>query len=470
VLDGPFAKGFVFRDVKPEYAARPTFGAALGLYDAVVVPHRRNDPQPGAGPGDLGAEVSVTHCGEVVQLDREELLEAGAARRELGVDPDRRLVYLSAGGGGDPACEQALGAMIEALGGEPALHLLVGAGPLYGGRRFGGSNLTWFSEPMVSRYFGACDAAVSAAGYNTFHELLYLGVPSLFFAQPKIADDQARRVREARRQGACAEVADVADGAALLRCLREVLRPDTSNAMREACARLMPDNGAARCARQLLAPCYDAARLGWAAEVLTPALAHAAERAAGGSLAPISRWLPKLMPGEGGALPGGEAALEPVVQQLSPAAADEVRGVLAARPEARDLSACKDALLALLEAATRAEVAADTILSTLDTAMKKHPLSQEPHRHRLAWIASLAVALERMLEQAPGAQEPATLLQLYRVFPRLVDATAEQALGLFWDTVTSLAAQGLEPHEVVRRLQVFKASYPRITCQLLEQL
>ena len=470
VLDGPFSKGFIFRDVKAEYAARPTFRAALGLYDVVVVPHRSGDDQPGMRPDELATEVPVTHCGEVVQLDREELLDVDAARRQLGVEPGRRLVYLSGGGGGDPQSEQALGAMVQALGREPDLHLLVGAGPLYRGRRFGGPNLTWFTEPLVSRYFGACDAAISAAGYNTFHELLYLRVPTLFFAQPKIADDQARRVREAETKGACAAVADLWDGPALLHDLRELLRPEVRDAMQQACGRIIPENGAPRCARQLLAPVYDPARLGWAAEVLSPDLVHACERAAGGTLTPLSRWLPRLLPHGSCQLPGGEAALEPVVQQLSFSAAAEVRQALASRPDARDLSACKAALVTLLEIAERVEVSAETALATLDTAIKKHPLSQESHQRRVAWIASLAEGLAGLLEGHEHPGDPAGLLQLYRVFPRLVDADARQAMDLFQATVTRLSGQGLEPHEVVRRLQVLKTAHPRITCQLLAQL
>ena len=470
VLDGPFAKGFVFRDVKPEYAARPTFKAALGLYDVVVVPHRGGRQRSGPHPEALAPRSRVSHCGEVIQLDREELMEADAARRQLGVEPGRRLIYLSAGGGGDPACEQTLGAMVEALRDEPDLHLLVGAGPLYRGRRFGGPNLTWFSEPRVIHYLGACDAAVSAAGYNTFHELLYLGVPALFFAQPKIADDQAGRVREAAERGACAALKDVLDQAALRQGLRWILRPEVSRAMVEACGRILPLNGAPRCARDLLATSYDVARLGWAADLLSPGLVHAAERAAAGSLAPLARWLPRLLPGKGCDLPGGAATLDPLVQQLSPAAAAEVRQVLDSLPQARELEACKDALTALLETTARLELTAEEVLSTLDMATKKHPLSQEPHQGRAIWIAALARGLHHLLEPGSDFLSPAERLQLYRVFPRLVDADTSRATRLFVQTVSRLVDRQLDAHEIMCRLKVLKAAHPRIDSRLLAQL
>ena len=47
----------------------------------------------------------------------------------------------------------------------------------------------------MSRYFAAFDAAVAAAGYNAYHELIELGVPSLFVPMPRDTDDQPARAR-----------------------------------------------------------------------------------------------------------------------------------------------------------------------------------------------------------------------------------------------------------------------------------
>ena len=42
----------------------------------------------------------------------------------------------------------------------------------------------------MSRYFNAFDAAIAAAGYNAYHELIALGVPSLFVPMHRETDDQ----------------------------------------------------------------------------------------------------------------------------------------------------------------------------------------------------------------------------------------------------------------------------------------
>jgi UDP:flavonoid glycosyltransferase YjiC (YdhE family) len=57
-------------------------------------------------------------------------------------------------------------------------------------------------EFPLSRLFGAFDLAVSAAGYNSFHELLRFGIPTLFIPKLETAlDDQQGRARFAADKG-----------------------------------------------------------------------------------------------------------------------------------------------------------------------------------------------------------------------------------------------------------------------------
>src|SRR4029434_9623309 len=54
----------------------------------------------------------------------------------------------------------------------------------------------------LSRRFRAFDLAVSAAGYNSFHELLRFGIPTLFIPNQDTAlDDQQGRARFASDRG-----------------------------------------------------------------------------------------------------------------------------------------------------------------------------------------------------------------------------------------------------------------------------
>ena len=58
------------------------------------------------------------------------------------------------------------------------------------------------SEFPLSRYLRAFDLVISAAGYNSFHELLLAGVPAIFVPnEHPQQDDQLARARFVERQG-----------------------------------------------------------------------------------------------------------------------------------------------------------------------------------------------------------------------------------------------------------------------------
>ena len=102
----------------------------------------------------------------------------------------------------------------------------------------------------ISRYYAAFDAAVSAAGYNAFHELVRFRVPSLFVPMQRETDDQRARARYAEHAG----VGVAADGPAdprLERRLEVLLDPDRRLAVRERLDELRPANGPADAAQWL---------------------------------------------------------------------------------------------------------------------------------------------------------------------------------------------------------------------------
>jgi predicted glycosyltransferase len=229
---------FVYRPVRAEVAARPDFQAMLGLYDLLLVPETEVAVQVPEGARDR-----LVHVGPVISRERWELLPRAVAREKLGVRDDQRCVFVSAGGGGDRDAEAQIAASITALSGDPELSIVVGTGPLYRGRPF--PNVT--SLPgRAAEYSLAFDAAVCAAGYNTFGEMMFAGVPTAFLPQEKLADDQRARAEVAARSGAAALLERDSDIRAVV---RELL--DRPNA-REAATALVPENGARVAAAELL--------------------------------------------------------------------------------------------------------------------------------------------------------------------------------------------------------------------------
>ncbi|MCK6523974.1 hypothetical protein L6R49_21410 [Myxococcota bacterium] len=244
-------RALVARPVRPTMAEDPGYSGLLPLYQTVLVPD---------DAGSTRGETS-SGLGPILLREREELTPRAAARRALGVPEGQRAVWLSLGGGGDPAAMSTLPRLVDALRGR-GWHVVVAAGPLYDGEERRGEGVTWLERYAGMELLLGVDAAVSAGGYNAFHELMYAGVPTVFLPQPRVADDQEARVAQAVAAGA----------ARLARSLEDVPGLLESPGDPAAARALVPRNGARDAAARLLSTLLPAEDVARAAELLSPAL------------------------------------------------------------------------------------------------------------------------------------------------------------------------------------------------------
>lgn len=229
VLELARRRVLVQREVRSSFEAEDSYQALLPLYHRRIVPHAG-----GVGP--------------ILLREPEELLSREEARSVLGVPDGHRALYLTLGGGGDLAAPELLPKLAASLSGH---HLVVGAGPLYQGREVRGPGITWLSRYTPSELLPGVDVAVAAGGYNSFHELMAAGVPTVFLPQPRIADDQLARVQMAVEAGAGKLATSWRELPAIL--ASEVGSP-------EACRSLVPSGGgkaAALAALEGLIPAED---------------------------------------------------------------------------------------------------------------------------------------------------------------------------------------------------------------------
>lgn len=251
-LDLCRCKVFIHRPVKDDFAGRPDFQSMLPLYDLLLVPEHQATWAVRVPPA---LRRRTVYTGPVMSRERAELLPREAARQALGVPGEERVVYVSAGGGGDPGAERDLQAVCAALrgpGAPPGLHLVVGAGPLYRGRPLRGPGLTWLTDAGAAELMAGVDVAVCAAGYNTFHELMHAGVPAVFLPQEKVADEQGRRAALAVGAGAGVMLASSGDAPALQAAVAGLLEPAARAAAAAAAQALSPKNHARDAAAALL--------------------------------------------------------------------------------------------------------------------------------------------------------------------------------------------------------------------------
>jgi UDP:flavonoid glycosyltransferase YjiC (YdhE family) len=168
-----------------------------GAFDAVLEP---GELAAAEDRGPTVARRSEVHAvAPIVLLDRSELLPREEAARELGLDPGAVNVLVALGQGSEvrAATERCL----RHLAGREGVGVAALSSALAGLAAAPEGVVELRATYPISRYYAAFDAAVSAAGYNAYHELIALGVPSLFVPMPRETDDQPARARFAAEAG-----------------------------------------------------------------------------------------------------------------------------------------------------------------------------------------------------------------------------------------------------------------------------
>ncbi|XXF78866.1 glycosyltransferase [Myxococcaceae bacterium GXIMD 01537] len=238
---------FVFREQRPEASGAPLLQATLPMYDLVIVPH-----EDAAQVGPVPEPHKVRAVGPILIRERDELPTREAARRALGLPEQGTLLYASFGGGGDPEAGRALALTAQVARELPGVELVVGAGPLLreAPPAVDGARVLTGRYPALD-FLPAFDAAVSAAGYNSVHELLYAGVPSVLVPFERGLDDQGKRAREVAAGGAGLSCVPLTrDG--LARAVREVLQPEVRARLSGAAREHVRGNGASGAAKAIL--------------------------------------------------------------------------------------------------------------------------------------------------------------------------------------------------------------------------
>jgi hypothetical protein len=321
----------VARRVKESFAADDPYRALLPLYERHIVPDER-----GVGP--------------ILIREREELLARDEARRALGIAAGRRAVYLTLGGGGDLSAPATLPALAARLR-ERGWHVVVAAGPLYQGPELRGEGISWIDRYCPLELFAGLDAAVSAGGYNAFHELMFAGVPTVFLPQPRVADDQRERAEAAVAAGAGRIAARLEEVAELLEAPGDA----------ERARALVPHNGARAAAIAALATVLPPGDLALASEVLTPKLLAQLNSAA----APSQKML-EVIRVVGGESPSQQARRRALLEELRD------QGVEIAEPNAAPAGAGAR-VERFLDLVRRLSVPIDAALALTRALKKKFP-------------------------------------------------------------------------------------------------
>lgn len=243
---------YVYRHQDPAVATSELVQRHLDLFDRILVPD--DDGAADDYPVPRGARKRLAFVGRVHGFDHARAWSRERVREYFGVQPDQRLILVAAGGGGDG--RDALVHLVRAVAADERSFVLAGYGPLHRGDLIHAPNVVPLTEGNASRFFPGLDAAVSAAGYNAYEELLAARVPALFFAQPKGMDRQDLRVARGLGLGLHGELPSADASADVIRGrLEQLLDGELGTRVRAALAERAPPQGALGAAVEIAALC-----------------------------------------------------------------------------------------------------------------------------------------------------------------------------------------------------------------------
>ncbi|MCK7616050.1 glycosyltransferase family protein [Roseibium sediminicola] len=213
------------------------FLPALNAFDAVI------EPGELAEELDLGPTTSqrerVLEVAPVLHIDPSSRLPRPMARQALGLSEDAIVVAMQLGGGNNYALDDLKTRIVEGLLENSEVLILDITSPI----RTGVLSEKPYAERVIPielfpafRYSNGFDAAVSAAGYNAFHENIIGGIPTLFVPNEGIDMDlQVNRAIWAELAGCSLVLRRDLHQPKLCELLSQLLDPHARESMRRAC-------------------------------------------------------------------------------------------------------------------------------------------------------------------------------------------------------------------------------------------
>lgn len=199
---------------------------------------------------DRESESTRKYCKPIVLLDSKEVHDRDIVRKSLGITPSNKLFYIQLGAGNINDIRVDYEIIIKCILKNPNHIILLGESIIGERISITGDRIKTIRSYPNAQYFKGIDFAISAVGYNTFHELLYFKVPTLFIPNIKTQqDDQVKRAKLAEEKGVAL-------------CLKEISETYLDDAIRQMCLqeknmkenihKIHQENGAGEAARYIL--------------------------------------------------------------------------------------------------------------------------------------------------------------------------------------------------------------------------
>jgi UDP:flavonoid glycosyltransferase YjiC (YdhE family) len=212
-------------------------------------------------PGDIasandGGATRDFRCGVMTVppirlLDREEMLDRSTAAARLGLDLQKPAVLIQLGADITRDVAALVDRILAALAPHPDVQPVLAEWNISAVPLDLWPTLRRLRGFPFSRYYSAFDFSISAAGYNSFNELIAFQVPTIFLSNTNRAtDDQPARAFFAQENGAALALPEH-DAVGLRVGIESLLQEKARSFLKANCQKLMQPNGAAAAAEAI---------------------------------------------------------------------------------------------------------------------------------------------------------------------------------------------------------------------------
>ncbi len=176
------------------------------FYDYIIAPHSKGNAKI---PVPITKKKHLFWSNEILIREKSELQSREEIRKTLDIKEDENLFLINMGGGGDTTTVENYKQIFDLILNSSSLlrqkkiRLFVPKPPLNSTNelkevfsKLPPSTLSFSHFPLIE-LMPALDFAISATGYNTFHELLSCGIPTIFIPKSRGYDDQYGRAKRA---------------------------------------------------------------------------------------------------------------------------------------------------------------------------------------------------------------------------------------------------------------------------------
>lgn len=171
------------------------------------------EPSDIAEAMDRGATAAnrstVLKVAPISLLEPDELLDRAAAAARLGLDPARPAVLIQLGSGWNRDLASIVDAILKTLARRPQVQTMLAEWMMASTPLDLWPGVARLRGFPITKFYNAFDFTISAAGYNSFNEIMSFGLPAIFAAnEHAMLDDQGGRATFAEENGAALRLPD----------------------------------------------------------------------------------------------------------------------------------------------------------------------------------------------------------------------------------------------------------------------